>query len=50
MFEMRRKSEPILLPIQGIFNLPQHISMEGEELAFDDAVRYTQQGNGLQQS
>ena len=48
MHEMRRKKpEPTLLPTKGIFNLPHHIGMVGEELAFDDTVCYTQQGNGL---
>ena len=40
----------LLLPPQGIFNLPHHVSMVWEQLAFDDAVSYTQRGNGLQQS
>ena len=40
----RRKAEPTLLLTQGIFNLLHHIDM-----AFDDAVSYTQLGNGLQQ-
>ena len=49
MYEMRRrKPEPTLLPTQGIFDHPHHISMVGEELTFDDAVSYTQWGNGLQ--
>ena len=38
----RRKPAPILSPTQGIFNLPHHIVMVWEELAFDDAVSYTQ--------
>ena len=43
MYEMRRrKPEFILLPTQGIFNLPHHIDMTWKELAFDDAVSYTQ--------
>ena len=51
MYEMRRrKPMPTLLPTQGIVNLPHHIGMLGEQLAFDDAVTYTQWGNGLQQS
>ena len=50
MYEMRRMPEPALLQTQGIFNLPHHIGMVGEELAFDDAVSYTQQGNRLQHS
>ena len=36
-----RKTEPTLLPTQGIVNLPHHIGMVLEELAFDDAVSYT---------
>ena len=44
MYEMRRrKHEPTLLLIQEIFNLSHHIGM-----VFDDAVKYTQWGNGLQ--
>ena len=39
---VNRKSEPTLLPTQGIFNLPHHIDMVWEQLAFDDAVSYTQ--------
>ena len=50
MYEMRKKPEPTLLPTQGIFNLPNYIDMVWEELAFDDAVSYTQRGNGLQHS
>ena len=43
MYEMsRRKSEPILLLTQGIFNHPHLIGMVLEELAFDDTVSYTQ--------
>ena len=37
-YEMRRKFEPTLLPTQGIINLPNHISMVCEELAFDDGT------------
>ena len=49
MYEMRRiKPEPTLLPAQGIFNLPHHIGMVGEELAFGDSESYTQWGNGLE--
>ena len=49
MYEMRRrKLEPTLLQTQGIFNLPHHICIQ--ELSFDDAVSYTQWGNGLQHS
>ena len=48
MYEKRRrKRERTLLLTQVIFNLPHHISMIQEELAFDDAVSYTQEGNGL---
>ena len=51
MYEMRgRKPEPAPLPTQVIFNLPHHIGRVGEELAFGDAVSYTQQGNELQYS
>ena len=39
-----------LLSTQGIFNLSPHVGMVWEELVFDDAVSYTQKGNGLQQS
>ena len=50
MYEMRTgKCEPTFVPTQQIFNLPHHIGMLWEELDFDDAVNYTQQGNGLQQ-
>ena len=39
MYEMRRrKLEPTLFLTQGIDNLPHHIGMVREELAFDDAV------------
>ena len=48
MHEMRRKkSEPRLLLTQGIFNLPHHIGKVGEDLAFDEAVSYTQWGNWI---
>ena len=50
MYEMKSKPEPTLLLTQEIFNLLHHVGMVGEELAFDDAVSYMQQGNGLQQS
>ena len=41
IYEMRsRMPEPTPLPIQGIFNLPH--GMIWEELAFDDAVSYSQ--------
>ena len=51
MYEMRRrKTSPTFLQTKGIFNLPHDIGLVGAELAFDDAVSYTQQGNGLQQS
>ena len=50
MYEMRRPV-PTLLPTQGIFNLPHHIGMVCEELAFDDDdVSCTQWGNGWQHS
>ena len=44
MYEMSRKPRPT----QAIFNLPHHMGMVWEELAFNDAVSYTQQENGLQ--
>ena len=51
MHEMkRRKPKPTLLLTQGIFSLPHYIAMVLEELAFDNAVSYTHQGNGLQHS
>ena len=51
MYEMRkRKPESTLLSTQGIFNLPHHIGIVWEELAFDDALSYTQRGNELQHS
>ena len=40
------EEEPALLPTQRTFSPPHHIGMAREELAFDDAVSYTQQGNG----
>ena len=39
----RRKPKPILLLTEWIFNRPHHLAMLQEELAFDDAVSYTQQ-------
>ena len=43
MYEMRRrKPKPILLPIQGIFNLLRYLGMVWEELAFADSVSYSQ--------
>ena len=45
----RRKPEPTFLPSEEIFNLPHHIGMVSEELAFDGIVSHTWQGNGLQQ-
>ena len=49
MYEMRRrKPESTLLQTQWIFNLPHHIGMESEELAFDGAASYIQRKNGLQ--
>ena len=47
-YEMR-KPEPTLLLTQRIFrfNLPHHKGIVLEELTFDDAVSYTQWGNGL---
>ena len=48
MYEMKkRKPKPTFLPIQGIFNLPDHIGMVWDKLAFDDAVSYTQWGDRL---
>ena len=45
---MRRGNpKPTLLTTQGIFNLGHHIGKVREELAFDDAVSYAQQGNEL---
>ena len=39
MYEMRRKKpEPTLLLTQEFFNLPHHIGMVCEELAYDDTV------------
>ena len=48
MDEMRRR-KPVstLLPTQGILNLPHHIGLICEELASDDAVSYTQRGDGF---
>ena len=43
----RRNPKPTLLPTRGLFNLPHHIGTVREELAFDDTVHYTQQGNGF---
>ena len=41
MHEMiRTNPEPTLLPTEEIFNLPHHIGMLREELAFDAAVSY----------
>ena len=46
MYEIRmRKPEPTVLPTEGIFNLSHHIGRVGEELAFDDAIGYTQHQN-----
>ena len=50
MDEMRRKPDSTLLLMQGIFNLPYHISLVWEELAFDDTVSYTQRKIGFQHS
>ena len=36
--------------LKGYLNLPYHIGIVLEELAFDDAVSYTWQGNRLQQN
>ena len=34
--------------LKGSFNLSHHIGMVWEELAFDEAIHYTQEGNALQ--
>ena len=48
LYEIRwRKREPTPLMTQEIFNLPHHIGMVWEELAFDDAVSYTQRGEWI---
>ena len=48
MYEMRRrKPEPTILLTPGIFNFQHHIGMVWDELAFDDALSYTQRGNEL---
>ena len=46
MYEMRRrrKPEPTVLLTQEIFDLPHHIGIVWEELAFDDTVSFTQRG------
>ena len=45
IYEIRkRKPASTLLLTQGSFNLSHHVGMVCEELAFDDAVSYTQQG------
>ena len=39
IYEMRRNPEPTLLLTQWVFNnLPRHIGMVWEELAFDDVI------------
>ena len=44
IYEMRRrKPEPALLLIEGIFNVPHHIGMVWEELVFDDTTSCTKQ-------
>ena len=50
MYDMKRirRAQVKPLPTQGIFNLPHHICMVWEELAFDYSVSYTQRVNGLQ--
>ena len=46
--KMRRwKPEPTLLPTQEIVNLPHHIGIVREELAFDGAISYTQWGEWI---
>ena len=48
IYEMRRgKHEPTFLLTQGIVKLRHHIGMIIEELAFHEAVGYTQRGHGL---
>ena len=48
VYEMRRrKRKPTPLPTQEIFNLTHHIGMVSVELAFDDAVTYTQRGKWI---
>ena len=47
-WQRRRNPEPTFLLPKGI--LPYHIAMVRLGLAFDDAVSYTQWGNGLQHS
>ena len=47
---MRRKPKPILILTQATCNLPHHIGIAWEELAFAGAVSYTQRENGLQNS
>ena len=42
IYELRRRNpQPTLLQCQGMFNLPQHIGMVWEELAFDETKLYT---------
>ena len=53
MYEVRRrKSKPTILLTHGIYiDMVWELAFDWlEELAFDDAVSYTQQGNGLQHS
>ena len=51
MYEIRRrKPEPTFLLTHGIINLPHYTGRVREELAFDDAISYTQWANGLQHS
>ena len=38
----RKNPKPTLLQTQEIFNLPHHIGMLWQKLAFDDAVSYSQ--------
>ena len=47
MYDMgRRKPKSTLLPTQRNFNLPHHIGIVREELAFDDTQSYTYQRSG----
>ena len=51
MYEMRMINPYItLLSNRGIFNLPHQIGLAWQELAIDEAVSHTQQGNGLHHS
>ena len=47
VWDEKEKARAYTFTTQGIFNLPHHIGMVWQELAFDDAVSYTQQVNGF---